>query len=126
MYSVYKKMLRKQIPVGQVYDARALRIIVDDEGGTKIADAWSAAYRQAHGLLSVCVSVCPLVCPFLRLLESLSVCLPVSNPSCIQLCAQASLPTECLCQSLLVLNLLLRPHSSPYQALQAHQFTHVR
>ena len=45
MYSVYKKMLRKKIPVRQVYDARALRIIVDDEGGTRIEDAWSAAYR---------------------------------------------------------------------------------
>ena len=58
MYSVYKKMLRKQIPVGQVYDARALRIIVDDEGGTKIADAWSAAYRHVHDCLSACLPAC--------------------------------------------------------------------
>ena len=47
MYSIYKKMIRKKIPVRQVYDARALRIIVDDEGGTRTQDAWVAAYRCA-------------------------------------------------------------------------------
>ena len=47
MYSTYKKMIRKKVPVRQVYDARALRIIVDDEGGTRTSDAWAAAYRWA-------------------------------------------------------------------------------
>ena len=45
MYSTYKKMIRKKVPVRQVYDARALRIIVDDEGGSRTSDAWAAAYR---------------------------------------------------------------------------------
>lgn len=45
IYSIYKKMIRKKIPVRQVYDARALRIIVDDEGGSRTGDAWAAAYR---------------------------------------------------------------------------------
>lgn len=45
LYSTYKKMMRKRIPMRQVYDARALRVIVDDEGGTRTADAWGAAYR---------------------------------------------------------------------------------
>lgn len=47
IYSIYKKMIRKKIPVRQVYDARALRIIVDDEGGSRTGDAWAAAYRWA-------------------------------------------------------------------------------
>lgn len=45
LYSTYNKMMRKKIPMRQVYDARALRVIVDDEGGTRTADAWGAAYR---------------------------------------------------------------------------------
>ncbi|KAL3147107.1 hypothetical protein ABBQ38_015063 [Trebouxia sp. C0009 RCD-2024] len=45
IYSIYKKMIRKKIPVRQVYDARALRVIVDDEGGSRTGDAWAAAYR---------------------------------------------------------------------------------
>ncbi|KAL0045856.1 hypothetical protein WJX82_006850 [Trebouxia sp. C0006] len=45
MYSIYKKMIRKKVPVRQVYDARALRVIVGDEGGSKTEDAWAAAYR---------------------------------------------------------------------------------
>ena len=45
MYSIYKKMIRKKIPVRQVYDARALRVIVGDEGGSKTEGAWAAAYR---------------------------------------------------------------------------------
>ena len=40
-------MVRKDIPMRQVYDARALRVIVDDVGGTRTADAWAAAYRSA-------------------------------------------------------------------------------
>lgn len=28
-----------------MYDARALRVIVDDEGGSRTGDAWAAAYR---------------------------------------------------------------------------------
>ena len=55
MYSIYKKMIRKKIPVRQVYDARALRVIVDDEGGTRTEDAWAAAYRyMANSCLSIC------------------------------------------------------------------------
>ena len=45
MYSTYKKMIRKKVPVRGVYDARALRIIVDDEGGARTGDAWIAAYK---------------------------------------------------------------------------------
>ena len=52
IYSIYKKMIRKKIPVRQVYDARALRIIVDDEGASRTGDAWAAAYRWAALQLS--------------------------------------------------------------------------
>ena len=45
LYSIYNKMMRKKIPMRQVYDARALRVIVDDEVGSRTADAWAAAYR---------------------------------------------------------------------------------
>ena len=62
IYSIYKKMIRKKIPVRQVYDARALRIIVDDEGASRTGDAWAAAYRWAalhsnHAYKSVLLSI---------------------------------------------------------------------
>lgn len=33
LYSTYKKMVRKGVPLEQVLDARALRLIVDDMEG---------------------------------------------------------------------------------------------
>ena len=71
IYSIYKKMIRKKIPVRQVYDARALRIIVDDEGGSRTGDAWAAAYRWAalqcshthHSLLSSKYLICKWLSP---------------------------------------------------------------
>jgi len=35
LHSVWKKMQRKSSSLAEVYDARALRIVVDDEGGQK-------------------------------------------------------------------------------------------
>ena len=38
-------MHRKQIPLADVFDARALRVIVDDEHGTRMQEAIQACYR---------------------------------------------------------------------------------
>lgn len=35
LHSVWKKMQRKNSSLAEVYDARALRIVVDDEGGSR-------------------------------------------------------------------------------------------
>jgi (p)ppGpp synthase/HD superfamily hydrolase len=45
LYSTFKKMARKQVPLKEVYDARALRVIVDDEGGSRQAEAIAACYQ---------------------------------------------------------------------------------
>ena len=45
LHSIYRKMHRKQIPVADVFDARALRVIVDDEHGTRMQEAIQACYR---------------------------------------------------------------------------------
>ena len=44
LYSTHRKMQRKRIPVGEVYDTRALRIIVDDADRSQLADAVEACY----------------------------------------------------------------------------------
>ena len=61
LYSMYNKMMRKKIPMRQVYDARALRIIVDDEGGTRTADAWAAAYRCLTIIIATIIIVLTVV-----------------------------------------------------------------
>ncbi|KAF8062916.1 relA [Scenedesmus sp. PABB004] len=43
--SVNAKMERKACSVEEVYDARALRVVVDDAGGTRLADAVQCCYR---------------------------------------------------------------------------------
>ena len=45
LYSVFKKMARKSIPLSQVYDARALRVVVDDDNGRREREAIAACYR---------------------------------------------------------------------------------
>jgi len=45
LYSSFKKMARKGVPLSQVYDARALRVVVDDEEGEKEREALAACYR---------------------------------------------------------------------------------
>ena len=45
LHSTYKKMQRKGIPFTEVYDARALRVIVDDERGTKTDEALKSCYK---------------------------------------------------------------------------------
>lgn len=53
LYSTFRKMSRKAVPLSEVYDARALRVVVDDDGG-----------RCAHVcvlVVCVCVHVCVLV-----------------------------------------------------------------
>ena len=39
LHSIYRKMHRKKIPLADVFDARALRVIVDDEHGTRMQEA---------------------------------------------------------------------------------------
>ncbi|KAF6260029.1 hypothetical protein COO60DRAFT_940116 [Scenedesmus sp. NREL 46B-D3] len=43
--SVHSKMQRKDCSVEEVYDARALRVVVDDGGGSRLADAVQCCYR---------------------------------------------------------------------------------
>ena len=45
LHSIYRKMHRKKIPLADVFDARALRVIVDDEHGTRMQEAIQACYR---------------------------------------------------------------------------------
>eukprot|EP00191_Tetraselmis_sp_GSL018_P022836 CAMPEP_0177622842 /NCGR_PEP_ID=MMETSP0419_2-20121207/28558_1 /TAXON_ID=582737 /ORGANISM="Tetraselmis sp., Strain GSL018" /LENGTH=852 /DNA_ID=CAMNT_0019123301 /DNA_START=64 /DNA_END=2621 /DNA_ORIENTATION=- len=45
LYSVHNKMTRKGVGIAEVYDARALRVIVDDHGGKREAAAIAACYR---------------------------------------------------------------------------------
>ena len=45
LYSTFRKMARKGVPLSQVFDARALRVIVDDEGGRRQAEAIAACYK---------------------------------------------------------------------------------
>ena len=47
LYSIFKKMARKGIPLSQVYDARALRVVVDDEKGTREREAISACLQTS-------------------------------------------------------------------------------
>ena len=44
LYSTHRKMQRKGIPVEAVYDARAMRIIIDDGHGQQLADAVEGCY----------------------------------------------------------------------------------
>eukprot|EP01026_Neomeris_dumetosa_P046879 TRINITY_DN4003_c1_g1_i11.p1 TRINITY_DN4003_c1_g1~~TRINITY_DN4003_c1_g1_i11.p1 ORF type:complete len:495 (+),score=47.15 TRINITY_DN4003_c1_g1_i11:164-1648(+) len=50
LYSIFKKMNRKEIPLQEVYDARALRVIVDDKNGQFSRDS---AIRACYRLLPV-------------------------------------------------------------------------
>lgn len=45
LYSTFRKMARKQIPLAQVYDARALRVVVDDDNGMKEREAIAICYN---------------------------------------------------------------------------------
>ncbi|KAL4853513.1 putative GTP diphosphokinase RSH1 [Chlorella vulgaris] len=45
LYSTFRKMGRKGVPLSEVYDARALRVVVDDEGGRRQAEAIAACYK---------------------------------------------------------------------------------
>ncbi|KAL4419557.1 hypothetical protein ABPG77_006888 [Micractinium sp. CCAP 211/92] len=45
LYSTFKKMTRKGVPLSEVYDARALRVIVDDDGGRRQGEAIAACYK---------------------------------------------------------------------------------
>ncbi|KAG1681598.1 hypothetical protein FOA52_014106 [Chlamydomonas sp. UWO 241] len=55
--SVHVKMARKQCSVAQVYDARALRVIVDDEGGTRVQDAVETCYKLVSAVHSLWKSI---------------------------------------------------------------------
>lgn len=52
LYSTYKKMVRKGVPLEQVLDARALRLIVDDMEGR-----WGSFGGQApwNGFMRICL-----------------------------------------------------------------------
>ena len=41
---MHRKMARKGVSLGEVFDARALRVVVDDQGGRKLQQAIEACY----------------------------------------------------------------------------------
>lgn len=45
LFSAFKKMARKGVPLTQVYDARALRVVVEDSGGAREREAIAACYK---------------------------------------------------------------------------------
>lgn len=45
LYSAFKKMARKGVPIQEVFDARALRVVVEDGGGAAERDAIAACYK---------------------------------------------------------------------------------
>lgn len=53
LHSVHKKMQRKKQQLDEIYDARALRVIVDDEGGTRMSDAIDCCYRLVSAVQKV-------------------------------------------------------------------------
>ncbi|KXZ48440.1 hypothetical protein GPECTOR_28g850 [Gonium pectorale] len=53
LHSVYRKMVRKGVAVAQVYDSRALRVIVDDADGSQLAEAVESCYRLVGAVHSL-------------------------------------------------------------------------
>ncbi|CAL8464516.1 g4051 [Coccomyxa elongata] len=45
LYSMYRKMIRKGVSLREVFDALALRVVVDDQNGTKMQRAIEACYE---------------------------------------------------------------------------------
>ncbi len=41
---MHRKMARKGVSLGEIFDARALRVVVDDQGGRKLQQAIEACY----------------------------------------------------------------------------------
>ena len=44
LHSMHRKMARKGVSLGEIFDARALRVVVDDQGGRKLQQAIEACY----------------------------------------------------------------------------------
>ncbi|MEW5311127.1 MAG: hypothetical protein WDW38_002867 [Sanguina aurantia] len=53
LYSISKKMARKNVPLEQIYDARALRVIIANGEGTAIQEAIPACYRLVSAVHSI-------------------------------------------------------------------------
>lgn len=49
LYGIYSKMKRKDVDISQVYDARALRVVIDDKNGT----LHGAAVRCCYNVLDI-------------------------------------------------------------------------
>lgn len=44
IYSMHRKMVRKGVPLEQVYDTRALRVVIDGQGVCDTSECISALY----------------------------------------------------------------------------------
>ena len=55
LYSTFKKMARKGVPLSEVYDARALRVVVDDEDGRCVPGRWGG-WQGVWGRVCVIIS----------------------------------------------------------------------
>jgi hypothetical protein len=79
LYSTFRKMARKRVPLTEVFDARALRVVVDDDGGRWVGGRASSP---------------PVVLPCRRsqhrfLLSPCEPCLQAAR------CSRAHLPSAC-------------------------------
>ena len=57
LYSIQRKMRRKGVPLEEVYDARALRVVVDDEEGKQQASSlmpWLDSETSCHQAAYAC------------------------------------------------------------------------
>lgn len=48
MYSIQRKMRRKGVPLEEIYDARALRVVIDDEDGRQQARFALSNHTATH------------------------------------------------------------------------------
>ncbi len=51
LYSMYRKMIRKSVSLREVFDALALRVVVDDQNGFKMQRAIEVCCSQGKKLL---------------------------------------------------------------------------
>lgn len=51
IYSTYKKMNRKRVPANFIWDARALRVVVNDKNGALEKEAEESCYQLVQVML---------------------------------------------------------------------------
>ena len=54
LYSIHKKMQRKNVGLAEIYDARALRVVIDDGGDRQNEEAIIACYQVRTQRMQCC------------------------------------------------------------------------